>query len=55
MFVLELFNDDVKFCNLGFSIGKSVDNGFSEIIAAFHLKVGRVRANQITNGVNEGM
>ena len=33
----------VKFGNLGFSMGKSENSGFSETIAACDLKVGRCR------------
>ena len=33
----------VKFGNLGFSLGKSENSGFSETIAACDLKVGRCR------------
>ena len=42
--VLDLFNGNVKFGNLGFSMGKSENSGFfSETIAASDLKVGRCR------------
>ena len=40
---LDLFYGKVKFGNLGFSIGKSENSGFSETIAACDLKVGRCR------------
>ena len=40
---LYLFYGKVKFGNLGFSIGKSENSGFSETIAASDLKVGRCR------------
>ena len=40
---LDLFYGKVKFGNLGFSIGKSENSGFSENIAACDLKVGRCR------------
>ena len=40
---LDLFNGKVKFGNLGFSIGKSENSGFSKTIAACYLKVGRCR------------
>ena len=35
---LDLFYGKVKFGNLGFSIGKSENSGFSETIAASDLK-----------------
>ena len=40
---LDLFYGKVKFGNLGFSMGKSENSGFSETIAASDLKVGRCR------------
>ena len=40
---LNLFYGRVKFGNLGFSMGKSENSGFSESIAASDLKVGRCR------------
>ena len=40
---LDLFYGMVKFSNLGFSMGKSENSGFSETIAASDLKVGRCR------------
>ena len=40
---LHLFYGKVKFGNLGFSMGKSENSGFSESIAASGLKVGRCR------------
>ena len=40
---LDLFYRKVKFGNLGFSIGKSENSGFSETIAANDLKIGSSR------------
>ena len=40
---LDLFYGKVKFGNLGFSIGKSENSGFSETIAASDLKDSRSR------------
>ena len=40
---LDLFYGKVKFGNLGFSMGKSENSGFSESIEASDLKVGRSR------------
>ena len=40
---LDLFYGNVKFGNLGFSMGKSENSGFSETIAASDLLVGRWR------------
>ena len=40
---IDLFYGKVKFGNLGFSIGKSENSGFSETIAACDLKIGRCR------------
>ena len=40
---LDLFYGKVKFGNLGFSIGKSENSGFSETIVASDLKVSRIR------------
>ena len=40
---LDLFYGKVKFENLGFSMGKRENSGFSETIAACDLKVGRCR------------
>ena len=39
----DLFYDKVKFCNLGFSIGKSENSGFFKTFAACDLKFGRCR------------
>ena len=39
----DLFYGKVKYGNLGFSIGKSENSGFSETIAASDLKVSRSR------------
>ena len=38
---LDLFYHTTKFCNLGFSEGKSENSVFSEAIAACDLQVGR--------------
>ena len=40
---LDLLYSKVKFSNVGFSMGKSENSGFSESIAASDLKVGRCR------------
>ena len=40
---LDLFYGKVKFENLGFSIGKGENSGFSETVAACDLEVGRCR------------
>ena len=40
---LDLVYGEVKFCNLGFSIGKSQNIFFPETIATSDLKVGRSR------------
>ena len=40
---LDLLYGKVKFCTLGFTIGKSEKSGFSETIVASDLKVGRSR------------
>ena len=39
----DLFYGKVKFCHLGFSIGKSETVGFSKTIAACNLKIGSCR------------
>ena len=40
---LTYFTAKSIFCNLGFSMGKRENNGFSETIAACELEVGRCR------------